>query len=841
VRNIRRAVQALAFVLFIVLVFQAARIAEFPDDADTFTRLVERPVPADLFPRLSVLGAAATFAASDEIRDGITSSNFAPLVGHVLQYLPAIIMLAATVLLGRFFCSWVCPLGTTLDITDKLCAGARKLTQVKLYDGRRLKIYLLIVILLAALLGVQMSGWLDPLSIAPRSYILAGHPYLTRLTDGLFGMLRGIPAVHYVTDPVHDALRAALHVNQQPSYVAHWLFALMLLAIVLFGRVLSRYWCRNLCPLGAMLSLSSGWSIFKRRVSDECIECGKCVRACPMGAISADGRITKAGECILCMTCQAVCPTGAITFGTEQPAGQHVPVDITRRGLIASVAAGIASVPLMGINVTRRLGSGGEPASVIRPPGARDEAEFLDRCVRCGECMRVCKTNGLQPVWFESGLEGMWTPQLVPRLGYCDRNCTLCGQVCPSQAIKALTLDEKKHLALGKARFNRNACIPWVGWARFRDGLDEWEDANCAVCEEVCPIPTKAIRFNTFKGKVNGEEIEIRRPYVEEDLCTGCGFCEKVCPIEGSAVKVIPMQGGKARVEDAPQAATSIGELFPKVIGEWRLSKKPFIYPAADLYEYINGAAPPYQSYNLKFVAVAAYVHEGNKKEIRADIWEFADSDDACGVFFKDTIEVPRVKGIGTLAAAIETTCWVWKGEYWLWLQPGRRSASAEETQAIAGAIADALPAKDAEPPKLLSVLPEESRVPLTFMYLHKTINFNEVYYIGEENVFGLDEKTNVAAARYQSDKETYNFAVIEYPTPADAAAGASGFEAHLGKSCKPQPPAGPISVWKQADGAHFIFAHSRRYLLAAFSAVDLTVARKTLEAAMKKLGERGW
>ena len=132
---------------------------------------------------------------------------------------------------------------------------------------------------------------------------------------------------------------------------------------------------------------------------------------------------------------------------------------------------------------------------IIRPPGSIPEDKFQAKCIRCGECMRVCKTNGLHPTILEAGLSGMWTPQLIPRIGYCAHDCVLCTKVCPSGAITRLSKEKKQRLAIGKARIDRNRCIPWVGYARLPDLDKNWEDVSCGVCEEVCPGPDKSNSF----------------------------------------------------------------------------------------------------------------------------------------------------------------------------------------------------------------------------------------------------------------------------------------------------------------------------------------------------------
>lgn len=159
--------------------------------------------------------------------------------------------------------------------------------------------------------------------------------------------------------------------------------------------------------------------------------------------------------------------------------------------------------------------------SLIRPPGSRTEPDFLDRCVQCGICMKACPTNALQPAFLQAGLAGIWSPVLVPRIGYCEFECNLCGQVCPTAAIEPLPLDEKKKIKIGLAVFDTTRCLPY---AFQRD---------CIVCEEHCPIPKKAIYFIETEVRLrDGSTRVFKQPRVDPDLCTGCGICENVCPIE---------------------------------------------------------------------------------------------------------------------------------------------------------------------------------------------------------------------------------------------------------------------------------------------------------------------
>ena len=142
------------------------------------------------------------------------------------------------------------------------------------------------------------------------------------------------------------------------------------------------------------------------------------------------------------------CPRNAVSFGFHPSLsplakggikGGYGGLDLNRRRVITSVFSGIAAVPLL--KATPLSNANYTNPRLIRPPGSLEEKEFLKRCVKCGECMKVCITNGLQPTLLEAGLEGIWSPILIPRIGYCEYRCTLCGQVCPTGAIKRLPVD----------------------------------------------------------------------------------------------------------------------------------------------------------------------------------------------------------------------------------------------------------------------------------------------------------------------------------------------------------------------------------------------------------------
>ena len=436
---------------------------------------------------------------------------------------------ALTLILGRFFCGWVCPLGATIDAVGALKKKGLELNDVSNKKISRIKFIILAVITIFAITGTQIAWILDPMVIMARFVSLKLIPTITLLTDRLFQYAIKWTDFYAPIQDLYRALKGSV-LGVKVSYFSNSILILTLfLFIVGSSFVLKRFWCRAICPLGAIYSIAARWSLLERIV-DKCVKCGACKTHCRTGAIREDMSYSK-GECVLCMDCIYDCKPHATRFGMPLLSGtsgkgendaDNSQSGISRRGFLFLL--GTSSLFLTGFRYGRGR-SIKKTDGVIRPPAALKEDVFVDRCVRCGNCMKVCITNGLQPDFLESGISGIWTPKLVPEIGYCEYLCTLCGNTCPTGAIPRLTLGEKKRVRLGTAKIDRSICIPWS------------QNRECIVCEEHCPIPEKAIKL---KREKEGDKV-IAKPYIDISLCVGCGICQNKCPARPKrAVKVYP-------------------------------------------------------------------------------------------------------------------------------------------------------------------------------------------------------------------------------------------------------------------------------------------------------------
>jgi len=502
----------------------------------------------------------------------------------------ALATVALTIVLGRFFCSWVCPFGSIHHFVgfwgNRKKPAAQKIRLNKYRKAQCIKYFVLIVFLFMAafpsLFATLQTGLLDPISLVTRSFNL-------------------------VLLPVFDRPINLTSVTQR-FYVWAWLVFVMFLTTVLLNLYIPRFYCRFICPLGALFGIINRFAIWRiGKKQNECVDCKLCEKSCEGGCEPA-GNI-RISECVLCFNCLDDCKHEVISYQTQPSlAGEITNPDISRRGFVLSLVSGILAVPV--VRLSNKLGRNWYHR-VIRPPGALVEDEFLKRCIKCGQCMRVCPTNVIQPGGFEGGLENLWTPVLNNRIGSsgCQLNCTACGQVCPTSAIRPITLSEKLGtddfaevgpIKMGTAFFDRGRCLPWA------------MDKPCIVCEENCPVSPKAIYtqecFNTIRDGVltvkkatdntietveenllldrfatgdyycitkGGErmkivantensikispdnqfekipsagskiEIQVRlqRPYVDIEKCIGCGICEHECPVSGKKAVRVSAEG----------------------------------------------------------------------------------------------------------------------------------------------------------------------------------------------------------------------------------------------------------------------------------------------------------
>jgi len=513
------------------------------------------------------------------------------LTTHTLYWplLWALATIVLTIVFGRFFCSWVCPFGALHQfvgyIGNRKKTTAQKIQLNKYRKAQCIKYFILIFFLFMAafpsLAVTLQTGLLDPIPLVTRSFNLLLLPIIDR-------------AANFVSVTAR-------------FYEGAWLILVIFLAAILLNLVVPRFYCRFICPLGALFAIISRFAIWRiGKKQTECSNCLLCDKACE-GACEPSGSI-RISECVLCFNCRDDCKDELLAYQTRPSlAGEITDPDISRRGFVLSLVSGIFAVPA--VRLSNKLGSNWHH-KLIRPPGALPEEEFLKRCIKCGQCMRACPTNVIQPGGIQPGLENLWTPVLNNRIGSsgCQLNCVACGQMCPTSAIRPITLAEKHGLGdfaqagpikIGTAFIDSNRCLPWS------------MDKPCIVCEENCPVSPKAIYtrecFNTVRdgiltvkkvadniieveqtivpGKfaggdfyfaIEGEDrmkitannefsleispdeqfvkmplpggkievqVRLQQPFIDIEKCTGCGVCEHECPVSGKKAIIVSAEG----------------------------------------------------------------------------------------------------------------------------------------------------------------------------------------------------------------------------------------------------------------------------------------------------------
>ena len=521
---VRRISQAGFLALFLYFLFQTAFRGTFAS-AETAVRL---PLPVEAFLLADPFVAAMTLLSTHTVYRGLAWS-----VG----------LLVVTLVFGRVFCGWICPFGTLHHFfgwifPSRYLRGNKRVESNKTATRQQVKYYLLYAFLAASVAGSAIGGLFDPICVAVRAIGLGVIPalqYITGVASFAAGQVNARP-VQGATDAAQDFLAQTVWQSKQFYFHQTWFIGILLVAILFMNRVIPRFWCRVLCPLGAFLGVFARFALFgMEKDHAKCTDCNLCLVHC-QGADSPQGGVKwRQDECHMCLNCENACPEDVIKFRFLPSRKSAITKpDTGRRTAIASAAAGAVIIPAMRIadvidaNYDHR---------VIRPPGSVEEREFLERCIRCAECMKVCPNNALHPAFFEAGVEGIWTPILIPRIGYCEHSCVLCGQVCPTGAIQKITEDQKlglgqKPISIGTAFYDQGRCLPWA------------MATPCIVCEEFCPTSPKAIWVEEVdipkRLPMAGEDgkepemttVHVQRPHVDPSLCIGCGACEKVCPVQ---------------------------------------------------------------------------------------------------------------------------------------------------------------------------------------------------------------------------------------------------------------------------------------------------------------------
>ena len=441
--------------------------------------------------------------------------------GLLLAGLGFIFIVIITLLFGRVYCSFICPLGILPDIISFF---AKKLQKLKNYQYKYQKPF---TILRYSFLSLFLIGLLFGYSVLVS--LLDPYSVFGRISSELFRPL--VVGINNFADGIFQKfdLYVLFHVDLALS---HWLIILvtvLYLALVVYMAVTKgRIYCNTICPVGTILGLVSKRSVFKIRIDkNTCTSCHLCEKVCKAGCIDIPNHEIDFNRCVSCYNCLTVCPVNSVLYSSKVV---HVKKDNksddpkNRRHFLAVLALLFAAKKLKAQDIVSNNATFPAKRTIpISPPGSFSIDHFNDSCTACHLCISACPTQVLQPSYTDYGLVGFMQPVLNNHAGFCNYDCTKCAEVCPTDAIKVLSLKEKRLTQIGIAHFVKQNCIV------------ETEGTDCGACAEHCP--TKAVHMVPYK-----DNLVI--PEVSEDICIGCGACEFACPtnpfkaiyVEGNSV-----------------------------------------------------------------------------------------------------------------------------------------------------------------------------------------------------------------------------------------------------------------------------------------------------------------
>jgi len=419
-----------------------------------------------------------------------------------------IFVILFTLMFGRVYCSFLCPLGCLQDIFAYISKKINK--KEYLYSLSHLKTrYGLLITVVFTYFSGSIIGLilLDPYSNFGRILTHIAAPVVIGINNSLVSALEKINL--YSIYPVE--LKGT---NLSPFFFSMTVLGLILWMSLKYGRL----YCNTICPVGTFLGFLSRYSLFKIKFNlSDCIKCKACERVCKSGCIDLNTQKIDFSRCVACYNCFNVCPVSGIEYQwIFQESKEQAFKDKGKRDFIIQTAAFLLTFPFSagGVEKQRKFYKKSTVPVVrktgITPPGSLSLKNFLNKCTACHLCVSICPAGVLQPSFLEYGLLGIMQPRMDYKISFCNYNCVACSRVCPSGAILKQDREEKKLIQLGKVKFIQENCVVYT------------QRTDCGACAEHCP--TKAVRL------VLNKKIDKRAPQIDESICVGCGACEFACP-----------------------------------------------------------------------------------------------------------------------------------------------------------------------------------------------------------------------------------------------------------------------------------------------------------------------